>query len=379
MYPSELNLAPGFWMSATTILSIPLLLFSLRNTTFKMHPADYLIFAFLIWIAVIIFVYPLTNVFYGFLYLVEGILVYFLFRFNIRKVDMKLIRFILLSMLLFQSILCMMQYSLRQNIGLTAESSINSYSSGQVTIEDENVFRATGTYGHANELSVALLFLLPLSFSFPTGLIPSVIWMLGVLSLFLTQSRASWAIGFPVNFILFISWLKSKVSEKIKYFTIAFLIILSVILAPSFISRIQTIPDSLVSVGSGNTRIQLAREAIGLISLSPIFGVGLNRFQEIGVEYASTDIFETNGLTSGTKSHNLLLEMSAELGLAGTIIFLVFIGLITKELIIKSRSYPFAKNLLLAWISLLLISQFHPFLLSSQFRLFFLLAALILV
>jgi O-antigen ligase len=172
--------------------------------------------------------------------------------------------------------------------------------------------------------------------------------------------------------------MKNKIDKKIKIFTIIALTILAIILTPSFISRIKTIPDSLISVGSGNTRIQLAKEAVNLISLSPVFGVGLNRFQEIGSEYSSTGIFETNGFTAGTKSHNMILEMSAELGIPGILIFLAFIGFISKVLISKSKKNPFAKNLLFAWVSLLLISQFHPFLLTSQFRLFFLLAAMTL-
>ncbi len=144
-------------------------------------------------------------------------------------------------------------------------------------------------------------------------------------------------------------------------------------------TRIRTIPEAFINTGSVNSRLQLAKEAIGLIYQSPIFGVGLNRFQEIGVVYSSTRIFDINGLTAFTKSHNMFLEMSAELGLPGMMFFLVFIVLITKILIKKIKKNPYAKSLLFSWISLILISQFHPFLLTSQFRLFYLLSAIVLV
>ena len=83
-----------------------------------------------------------------------------------------------------------------------------------------------------------------------------------------------------------------------------------IILSPLIIARISTIPIAFRQEGSFGVRLKIWREAMNQFTQSPIFGIGVNRFQYEASQNPVTDIFRTTGFTPATKIHNIFIEYS---------------------------------------------------------------------
>lgn len=385
MEPQEFNLGSGWWISPMTLLIISLGFLSIRISKIKARPPDLLIFLFYIWNIVNLIFYPGPNVLYGLITLSEILTVYYIFRIYFSEKILPSVITILVSMLAFQSLVGFLQFLFRRNLGLMLESSLLNYQYGLTSTEDANIFRITGGYGHANMFAAVILALIPFLFVYRGKLI-KIIAASSLINLLLTYSRAAWFIGFPSFVLIYLKYNIDTAKEyifrnKIKIILLSYLAFL--ILIPVVSVRLQSVPVAFEENGSFSTRIKLIQESLSLILAYPFLGVGINNFQPAASESPVTDVFAVNGYNAVTRIHNLFFELAAQIGIPGLLIFCLFLA--SLYIFYKHRNFHdkrTAKISNLAGYSLLcliLIASFNPFYLITQFRLFFLLAAIIMV
>ncbi|MCL4338135.1 O-antigen ligase family protein [Patescibacteria group bacterium] len=360
-------------MTGLILILIP---FSVR-LKFKIRTPDILILLFYIWCFVIFLIYPYANVLYGFITISEILLVYFLLRINLDRDNFRYVVSLIISLIVFQLFIGGLQFVLKRPLGIIAESSILQYPYGLITAEDINLFRVTGTFGDANMLAVTILSLLPFLFVFRIKFVDFLKVSLLEL-LFFTYSRAEWAIG-AILFLFLIFRNKEEIIANKKYLKhiLFFCIACIIFLLPGFIARLETVPQAFMDGGSMDTRFKLLQESSKLIFQYPVIGVGINRFQEVAGVHPVTDIFATHGFYAGTKVHNLFFEMATEIGIPGLVFFILFLLYVFEESMRKKN--PILGNVVFSLIAIILASMFHPLFQSMQFRLYFLLSAIILV
>jgi len=377
---SDLDILDNLYIFGIFILFLLPLSFGKKNQTIQ--SADIFVFLFLIWNYFTSFFHSFNNTIIGVTVLSEISVLYFFLRIHLNLKYLKPVIYLFISILLFQNIIGSTQALIGRNIGLLTEAATETYPYGITALEERNIFRITASYSHANIYAIILISLLPMLF-FSNNMFIYAIRSVWIANLLFTSSRSAWIVGFSIYLFLSIKeYQRVKFTNvrnhKIKLILISFIFIL---LSPFIIIRLFTIPQALDEQGSFGSRIKLAKEAINIISQTPVIGIGINRFQEIASYNPVTNLFPVNEFTSSTKVHNLFLEIAVSSGLPALILFTFFLFSVYKSYL-KIKS-PAEKNLkyffLLGLFTLILISFFHPVYLGNQFRLFFLLGALILV
>lgn len=388
------NFGSGYGITPLTLMVLSLLFLSWKRRMKLIRAPDILLLLFFLWNVIILIIWPYENVLFGIINLGEILLVYYLIRIYVRKENLIDISYLLISMLLFQSILGGLQILSQGNLGILAESSSLAYPFGITAVEERTILRITGTFGHANMFGVVIITLLPFLFFLGRQMFVFVS-LLSLISLIFTFSRSAWLIGFPLFGYLILKsnfFKRRKISpEKYKlgiFVTAFFTIMLFIFLMPYFFIRLETIPRASEEFGSFGVRAKLIQEGIGLIEQYPLTGVGINRSQQFALENPMTDIFNYPSYTASNRIHNVFIEMAAEIGIPGLFIFCLFLFTVIYHYWRYAKRYKNQKdnNIYLVkraafygLISIILISQFHPFFLISQFRIFFLLSAIILV
>lgn len=385
MEPKELNLGSGLWISPTTILALILLPMSLRKKIQSVKKTDLFVIIFLVWNIFVFLNHPYTNVLYGIIKLGEILLTYNILRIYISKEALPNISFLLISILFFQSLLGGLQFLFQRNLGILLESSNLAYPFGLATVEERSLFRISGTFGHANMFAVVIITLLPFLFIYNNYLIDFIKIIAAVILVF-TYSRSAWMIGFPLFILLSFKNIKNFFYTTLKHkfiIKLASIILIVLLLFPILLIRFNTTYQAFDEYGSFGVRVKIYQEAFNLIKQNPLFGVGINRFQQVASENPITDIFQVTKYSAGTRVHNLFLELATEIGIIGLLIFLIFIYTVMKYYLnnkanISKKVLAVKTASFYGLIVLFLISMFHPFYLIIQFRLFFLLSAIIL-
>ncbi len=385
MEPQSLNQGSGWWISPTTLLLLCLLMLSLHKKIKKIHIADVLALIFFFWTTILILFIPNTNVLYGIVSLGELILVYILFRIYLTIDNFELLNKILISMLVFQSIIAAIQFLLQRPIGILSESVLFLNPFGLTTPEESNIFRVTGTFSHPNNFAAVLLSITPFLFltKFKNKNL-RYFFILPVTVIFFTYSRAAWLIfAIIAGLIIIRSNYFQDLGKKflsLKTIFIVFVLAVGVLifLQPYISKRMQSVSLALSEFGSWGVRIKLTQEALSIISQYPLTGVGLNRSVEAYVASPVTDIVEVLGNYKYYKIHNTFLEIAAESGIPGFILFSLFLVFVFKHYFQLKNKSNFQKAAFYGLIGLIGMSMFNPFFHSSQFRLFFLLSAVIL-
>lgn len=385
MEPINLNPDTGWWFSPLTLILIflgPLTVFFVQQKT-RLLLSDIAVILFLSWLFIIQLFYPFSeNIFFAILRITELSVAYFLLRSNLSASDIKNIPLLLVSVLIFHSVLGLIQFYYGRNIGSAIEAVNLTYPYGLTAVEDVNLFRVTATTGHANLFAISIITLLPFMLAFQKY----YYFLIGFvyLALILTFSRVAWLIGFVLAVIQNFIYAKSRAFLKLfnRYFLIFFLL-MPLILAPLLLTRLSTIPEAFSEGGSWDIRVKVWQEAFNLFVQSPVIGIGPNRFQQLASEQRLTNVFALSGFSPSTKIHNIFLELLTETGLVGFLIFAFFL-LTLLYYLIKKRSagqlqLDFKNILLLSISGLILMSQFHPVFHTAQFRLYYLLAAFILI
>ena len=173
---------------------------------------------------------------------------------------------------------------------------------------------------------------------------------LGVTALVLSFSRSAWLVGLVAGL-----WLTAKSLWQVKskrktllWLTGCLLIALGVFFY--FTPRLST--EEAV-----NQRVELIKVAVTMVQASPLAGVGLNNFIVRLPEF-----WQTLGLTYWLQPvHNLYLLLAAEIGMVGLIVFLWFLILSLKRLLmVKDWS------LLVSLLVILLIGMVDHYWLTLQ-------------
>lgn len=380
--PRELQLGAGYVIKPLTMILLCLLPFSIRTRGFKFSRTDMILFLFYLLCILNIFFFPSTNVFYNILTISELLLAYFILRIHLSKTMVKHIFILLISMLLFQSLLSSLQYVRHRPLGALTETSTEVNPYGVTAPEDENIFRSTGTFYHPNLLTAFLLTTIPFHLFGTIAKTKKIIFItLSVFALFTTQSRLAWLFFSLFFLLLVIRRFKTHVykfrgipKKSILLITVSFAAVL-LVFGSNILVRLDTIAQSFSETGSWGVRIKTYEEAINLITQSPLLGVGLNRSVSFYAENPITDFFTQLHPTSFYRIHNTPLEIAAETGIPGAVLFIIFIVLSITSLRNKKIT-PLQRAACWGLISLFVFSLFHPFFHSSIFAYFFLLSAL---
>lgn len=380
--PRGLNIGSGYSISPLTILVLFLSVLSVKTKINNLKIADVFVLLFFIWCIVSLFLFPYSNVLFSVMNLGEIILSYYLMRTYINKNNLRDISYILISMLMFQSVVAGFQFMFGRPIGVIAEAVTSARVFGFTAAENESLFRLTGTFFHPNFFASFLLVIIPFLFLIPSqSLVTNAFRILSLLVLFFTYTRSAWIIIiFIMFFIALVKKIKLKFPRVIPYHYFIFSIIITLLfiyITPYLSSRLDTFSQSFEEGGSIDVRFKLMEEGINLLSQYPITGVGLNRSVQ---EYSSnpvTSFFQNTYQNRFYRIHSTPLEISAELGIMGILLFSLFIYFVIKKYFFL-KYMMVKKAAFLGLLGLIGMSLLNPFFHMTPFRFFFLLAAIIL-
>ncbi len=372
---------------STVILSFFLFL---KPILFRVKKPDVLLILFFLYI-VLGFVFNPTNT--SFLYGIFQFAVFILFYFNSRSLlaDKKILNYIfitLISIILFESSLAVIQFLLQRPIGLFSEEFLNDKPYGIISPENIELFRASGTLSHPNYLANLLVSILPIFFIYGNKVLKVkkhlfvVLNCLIILALIFTFSRTNW-----ILFLVYLGYLlyqhRSKTNIRINYAHLLFSIILFIFLLfsmyPFISNRLSSIPTALSDFGSIGLRLKVIQIASYIISENPVFGIGLNQFLNIAPDFTEEHIFSSSVLSSSTLVHNIFVQIATDTGILGLFIFLAFIIFVLKEFYSdkQKRRNVIIQSSVIGFLFFLGGGMFNPFFLRVLMRLFFLFAAII--
>lgn len=327
--------------SSVIILSF----FSVRKYTSNISLSpDILLLLFFIWGFLSTLINSSREVISGLITLGIYILFYFMAK---RYMKYALIgtgvKFILLSLVIFESLLAITQFIIGHPIGMLIEQGSRDFPYGRLIDEGQIFIRAMGTFSHPTLLSRFLTIIFPLvlfdqfSVVFQKKIKFAVIPIM-LLAIFFTFTRFSWMMTLLI-FIIYIVIKKPRVDVKrLKLvYIIPFCFLLFIVglqLFPYFNYKISVSSQAFDEYGSIDWRIKLVYESISLISQFPLFGVGLNRFVEYAAKNNVTGIY---GFFPTAEVHNIFLRIASEMGIPALIFFSGFI-LISYLNYIKQRA-----------------------------------------
>ncbi len=384
MEPAGLDLGSGWWFTPMSLLILCIIPLTLQNKIKKFLIADKIIFIFLLWNILLVFLIPNINVLYGVLSLSELIFLYLILRIYLSEDNVEFTGIILIIMLLAQSSIGFIQFILRRPIGILSEALSITNQFGITTPEENNFFRVTGTFTHPNNFAAVLLVLIPFLFffKFKNDKLKFIV-ILPLFILFFTYSRAAWIIFGIISVLIlinsnFLKNIKEKVFSYKKVLMMLLIIFFGLIfLGPYILKRFESIQFALTQKGSLGVRIKLIQESFNLISEYPITGVGLNLSLATYIVSPITNILEISPKYF-YQIHNTFLEIITETGIPGLILFSLFLFFVFKKFF-SQKNNSAKKAAFYGLLGLIGISLFNPFLHASQFRLFFLLSAIILI
>jgi O-antigen ligase len=147
----------------------------------------------------------------------------------------------------------------------------------------------------------------------------------GTLAILASFSRSAWIVGVLVSFWLVIRHLRvTRPDKRIFYFVVCCLLF---VLGAFFYSAFHLSMEEAIS-----QRIQLSQAATIMIRENPITGVGLNNFI-----VRLSEFWFTEAVRFLQPAHNIFLLVAAETGLVGLLIFLWFLILTCKKLLITNN------------------------------------------
>jgi O-antigen ligase len=190
-------------------------------------------------------------------------------------------------------------------------------------------------YGH-NSLVDLLIFSIPITISLISvikwrliRLLPVILSIFFIFSLVLTFGRAA-MLSLTITFMALLLLKKINIEAKSWYIatillgTTTILFFLSSFIYSNFMihSKAKTIRGFYKPI-EGEFRLTYIKQAFIGLSLSPIFGTGLDTFRQISFENKGKDSYSMSSYT-----HNHYLEILSEAGLAGGGLFILLIFLI---------------------------------------------------
>jgi O-antigen ligase len=251
---------------------------------------------------------------------------------------------ILLSTILFQSIVGFAQHFAGGNIGLGALFGETAGTFKEARAGANIISRVGGTLGSPNTLALYLGWNLPISLSLLFApikrsyklLLVLPVFLMGAVLEILTFSRGGWlSLGIGGGISLYWCVLK-KVKLKIVTFTLV-VGFLTIFLLTSLI-LVNPIRERLFEddYGAAKTRIPLMRVALNMISHNPLLGVGLANYTSVADHYDFTS--EPINVSFPWPVHNEFLLVGAELGLPALGLFMIILYYVAATLLKNGRS-----------------------------------------
>jgi len=296
---------------------------------------DWLVLGFFFWIWVAALFgsnMPETSMLYAALSL-STLITYAFFRLHadiIRK-HKHLIIATIAAILLFESTVALVQFANGSPLAKSIESQKHlEVFGGGATDEINFVFRPLGTFGHANYLAAFIALTAPIVFAF--GILKRkkiyfVVYMLSLLTSVLTLSRSGWAalaphiVLFYSNLVTTFSQILSKVNRVVKIAVLTgALALCSTVVFPRLIKGLDI---NLSDINNGlGVRVSQMENATKLISLHPLFGVGL------GMNVVGGYAIEPNGVMWDFPSpvHNIFALILVENGVPAFTLYVLIIG-----------------------------------------------------
>ena len=312
----------------------------------------YLLFILILFVSTLFSQNP-GNSFIGFLLVFRGLIIFILFRFINLKIIKKNLFLLFTGILLFQSILGILQYIKKAPIGFIFEIGRYLYASGINQQEGlYTFFRPTGTFTEPNLYALILNMLIPfvlISFlkikNESSKVFFGLTFFTGSIAIFLSFSRMGWFIYFLNLIIIFFIYKNNFINEYITFksvlkeykrariYLILFLSVFMVFFITSAVPRIINLNISIFEKwGSFNSRLFLVNESFKIININPLLGVGFFNFVPNMVALTDTPLNEIY-LSS---VNNIYLLVATEAGLPALFIFLLFIrSLFAKGLLIR--------------------------------------------
>ncbi|KPL04481.1 MAG: hypothetical protein AMJ90_00620 [candidate division Zixibacteria bacterium SM23_73_2] len=196
-------------------------------------------------------------------------------------------------------------------------------------------FRISSFYGNPNLLATHLVAVIPLLFVLIlkklnwTGIMAGATLGLALVCLIFTGTRSSWIgfVGSLVFLFFLLRWVKTfKLNWKaLLTLGIIFLIVLSIIIINWDIIA-GRISQMISFSGSVSIRIHLWEVTFDLIKSAPILGTGLGTFPVEFSRFKYPDFNLEVPIENILNAHNEYLEILAEMGILGLVIFLWFLS-----------------------------------------------------
>lgn len=279
---------------------------------------------------------------------------------------------IIMAIVLFESLIAGLQLVNHSPIGKTVESQLLLEDFGEAVDEISFRFRPVGTYPHANELGLALVFFMSILaawFYVTKSKLPYIAYGAGLFTVIATLSRSSWLALF-FSTILIVANFRNQLPRALFSYIYRYrylLLLLGIISVVVFIvPRVERSLYSFMETGGGGYIRKLQFEnALTLIGLHPLFGVGAGMNVPEGLALDRFGI-----LASFPASvHNLYLLIAVENGIPGLLIFLLIVVMFFLRNRIVYKSNPsYNKSLTIgsnaAITAILVVGIFQPFMLD---------------
>ncbi len=270
------------------------------------------------------------------------------------RFQLSLLHFPLSIAIAYSSLLALAQFIFQRSLGglfwWLGERTFNAFTPGiaRAVWDGQLIMRPYATFPHPNVLAGFILVVMILllgnfkstNLKFEIGQLDDwliraywlLVFILGLITLFISFSRSVWIVGILVYFWLVIRYLKtSRPNKKIFYFVfcppakaLATAGALLFVLGAFFYSILHLSTEEAIS-----RRLQLNNAAIEMIQENPLVGVGLNNFIPRLPDYWQT----SEAVRFLQPVHNIFLLIAAEIGLIGLLIFLWFLILTFKKLL----------------------------------------------
>jgi O-antigen ligase len=247
---------------------------------------------------------------------------------------------------LFEGSWSMAQFVLHGYLGRYIESFNSMYSYGKVAWENTNLLRVSGTFVDPDILGTfmfmhfVIFFLLWLKRKTYNGFEQKLFALCSLfcaISILITGNRILYILLF-VSSLLLIGITKQfqNVINIIKKPVIVVCISgILLVFSPYVLTRMQNFPDVFSEVGSGTFRIQMFQYGARL-GLNNWFGVGLG----MSPYHFGTDFPGEKMIFGPDYPHNIFLQIFAEIGLFGLILYIVFLYISFRPLVIKGLNIP---------------------------------------
>jgi teichuronic acid biosynthesis protein TuaE len=245
--------------------------------------------------------------------------------------NIKVVIFLIYIFIIIQSMFAFIQYILGHPLYLNIEEGIKIFPYGRFAIEDSQLFRPSGTFAQPTDLARFLTILLPVvlldSFSIfsRTRLLRNLVIILSTFAIFVSLTRFSWLITLFIYIfvvghnwrLIKINWFSYILKNKI---LLTVIIIFIFVFMPFFTRRLASTNLSFQEGGSFDYRITLAKEALNLIIMNPVFGVGLRNF------VSEAQLQNVSGIYTNyaTEVHNVPLLIASEMGIPALLSYLAF-------------------------------------------------------